>query len=357
MQNVVCSNEALALLRTGQFQPYAQLDAGLQSQLCDGVRLVPLRQGERLTTLGGTQVSVLSGKARLSSTGRTLTDSLTRAKPFMVSTRGDILQAVDDAVLALADRDFLDFLSAWHALVRQALETGGLAAERLAQLQRATPFRRMPLECVEAAFARMRARQVLAGAEIVRQGTPSDSFFTLKTGRAEAWQQGFNGNAAHKIAELSPGDTFGEEALIGGGAHKVTVRMVSDGELLELPRTEFLDLVAKPLIQEVTPGAAKSLLDSGWSALDVRYVEEFDESRIANAQWLPLQALSSPAELVLSRAERYVVVCGSGKRSAVAALLLAKRGYQVVCLKNGLRDSAFELVTTGQASQQDKAVA
>jgi CRP-like cAMP-binding protein len=356
MQNLICSSDAYALLRDGQFQPYAQLDAALQNQFCDGVRFVPLRQGERLTTLGGTQVSVLSGKARLSSSGRTLTDSLTRAKPFMVSARGDILQAVDDTVLALADRDFLDLVSAWHALARHAQETGDVAAARLTQLPRATPFRRIPLECVEAAFACMRARQVVAGSEIARQGTPSDTFFTLKSGRAEAWQQGFNGNAPHKVADLGPGDTFGEEALIGGSAHKVSVRMASDGELLELPRTEFLALVAKPLIQEVTAATAKGLIESDWRALDVRYAEEFGEGHIAGAQWLPLQALRRQAETALSRTERYVVLCNSGKRSAVAALILSQRGYQVVSLKNGLRESALDLLKV-QSTQATQAVA
>jgi len=356
MKHNLFSSDAFAILRDGQFQPYAQLDAALKNQFCDGVRFVPLRQGERLTTLGGTQVSVLSGKARLSSSGCTLTDSLTRAKPFMVSARGDILQAVDDTELALADRDFLDLVGAWHELARHTQETGGVAAERLKQLQRAAPFRRMPLECVEAAFACMRARQVVAGSEIVRQGIASDTFFTLTSGCAEAWQQAFNGNAPHKVADLGPGDTFGEEALIGGSAHKVSVRMVSDGELLELPRMEFLALVAKPLIQEVTVATAKSMLDSGWSVLDVRYAEEFEEGHIAGAQLLPLQDLRRQAETSLSRTERYVVLCNSGKRSAVAALILSQRGYQVVSLKNGLRESALDLLTV-QSTSRTQAVA
>ena len=351
------SSEAFALLREGQFQPYAQLDAALQNQLNDGVRFVPLRQGERLTTLGATQISVLSGKARLSSTGRTLTDNTTRAKPFMVSARGEILQALEDTVLALADRDFLDLITAWHELVRQAQAAGGLVAERMLPMHRATPFRRLPLACVEAAFACMNVRRVLAGAEIVRQGSPGDTFFTLKTGRAEVWQSGFNESVGYKVADLKPGDTFGEAALMADSVHSTSVRMVMDGELLALSRTEFLGLLSRPPIQEVTSMAAKNLLSSGWSILDVRYAEEFEEAHIADAQSLPLWLLSAHAEAGLSRTARYVVVGASGKLSAVAALLLAKRGYSAVYLKNGLRDATFELVTTSQASQQYQAVA
>ena len=339
------SSETLALLRAGQYQPYAQLEAAQQSQLGDGVRFISLRQGERLTTLGGTQISVLSGKVRLSSTGRTLSDSTTRAQPFMGAARGDILQALENTGLVLADRDFLDLISAWHALVRHAQESGGIVAERLAKLHRAIPFRRMPLECVEGAFARMHARPVLAGAEIVRQGTPGETFYILWSGRAEVWQQDFNDSAPRKVAELRPGDTFGEEALITGGARNTSVRMASDGELLELPRNVFLELVAKPRVQEVTPSVAQSMLDSGWRALDVRYAEEVEQGRLADAQLLPLQDLRHQAETTLSREARYVVMCHSGKRSIVAALLLAQRGYQVASLKNGLREAEFDLVT------------
>jgi rhodanese-related sulfurtransferase len=350
------SNEACALLRAGEFQPYAQMDAALQGQLGDGVRIMLLRQGERLTTLGGTQISVLNGKVRLSSTGRTLNDGVTRARPFLVAARGDILQALEETALALADHDFLDHIVAWHELAQHAQENGGIAAERLAQLQRASPFRRLPLECVEAAFARMTPRRVPAGAEIVRQGTPGESFYALCSGRAEVWQQGFNDGAAHKLADLRPGDSFGEEALVTGGARQASVRMVSDGELLELPRAVFLELITKPPIQEVTPTTAKNMLDSGWRALDVRYVEEFEAGRLAGAQLLPLPALRSQAEAALSRTERYVIVCDSGRRSAAAALILSQRGYQVASLKHGLRESSLDLLP-GQSAQQTQAVA
>lgn len=350
------SNHAFALLREGRFQPYVQLDASLQSQLGDGVRIMSLRQGERLTTLGGTQISVLRGKARLSSTGRTLNDDATRAQAFVVAPRGEILQALEDTELVLADRDFLDLIVAWHELARNAQDSGGVVAERLAQLHRATPFRRLPLECVEAAFARMTRRRVFAGAEITRQGTPAETFYTIWNGRAEVWRQGFNQNTAHKVADLRPGDTFSEEALVTGGMRNATVRMASDGELLELPRTVFLDLLAKPPIQETTPMVVQTLLDSGWKALDVRYAEEFEDGHIAGARLLPLHDLRSQAETALARKTRYVVMCASGKRSAVAALFLAQRGYQVVNLKHGLRDSGLELVVE-QGVRQSQAVA
>lgn len=356
MRSLVCNSDTNAALSAGQFQPYVQFDAALQNQLSDGVRFVPLRRGERLTSLAWTQISVLSGKARLSSTGRTLNDSATRARPFLVSARGDILQALEDSVLVLADCDFIDHLTAWAQLARHAQDTGSAATERWKLCRRAKPFSRMPLELAEAAFSQMRMRRVTAGAEIVRQGVPSKAFYTVWSGEAEVLQQDFNDKAPHTVASLQPGETFGEEALTNGGASRTSVRMLSDGELLELPRDIFLDLRANPPIQEISPVEAELRLDSGWVALDVRFVGEYQDGHVAGALSLPLDTINERAEIVLSRAERYVLMCTSGKRSLAAAVLLAHRGYQVASLKNGLRDTAFDL-EKDQLPQNKKAVA
>lgn len=351
MRSLVCNNDANVALSAGRYQPYLQFDEALQSQVCDGVRFVPLRQGERLTTLAGTQISVMSGKARLSSTGCTLNANVTREMPFMVSARGDILQALQDSLLVLADAEFIDHLTAWRALTLHAMSLGGVVAERWAKCQRAKPFSRMPLECAQEAFSRMDAQRVMAGVEVLRQGAPGDTFYVLCSGQAEIWQQGFNDRTQHRVASLRPGDTFGEEALIKGGTSPVSVRMVSDGELLALPRAVFMDLLTHAPIQGISPAETRHRLQSGWVALDVRYPEEYREGHVAHSVSLPLQALAEQAEACLSRAERYVVVCTSGKRSAVAALLLAQRGYQVVNLKSGLRDAGFDLEKSHSAQK------
>lgn len=356
LNNLLFSNEVLVLLRERKFQPYAQLDAALQDQLADGVRFVPLRQGERLNVLDGAQLSVLAGKVRLSSSGRTLHEESTRKTPFMVAARGDILQALEEAVLVIADRDFLDMITSWHELVRYAKEIGDTAALRMQHMQRAISFRRLPLECAVSAMQCMQVRRVLAGAEIVRQGMSSESFFVLLSGRAEMWRQDFNAQKPQCVAQLRAGDSFGEESLNAGGTVAASVRMSSEGELLELPRATFLELLAKPHIEEVNSVSAKQRLENSWIALDVRHAEEFESGHFPQSLSLPLEDLRAQCGVVLSRARRYVAVCNSGKRSAVAALMLAERGYQVVSLKHGLRQANFRMVLR-DADTQDKAVA
>ncbi len=54
-----------------------------------------------------------------------------------------------------------------------------------------------------------------------------------------------------KLAELSVGDTFGEEALIAEAKRNATVTMMTDGVLMRLNKQDFRELMNEPLLQWV----------------------------------------------------------------------------------------------------------
>ena len=342
MFNLVNSGNACAALRRGGFHPYVRLGATADAQLADGVRFIALRRGEQFTTpVPNQQISVLQGRVVPASGERPLTPASTRAMPHALGGAGGGVVAETDSLVAVADSDFLDLVVSWDELARDAGETGGLVGERMARLQHAIAFRRLPLECVLAALERMTLRRVVAGEEIFRQGDAGDAFYTLWEGKAEVWQTGPYDDVPQLVAVREAGEAFGDEALVTGGTRNATVRMASNGELLVLPRVDFLALVSRPLIQEVDAAVAKSMLEARWLALDVRYPEEFEDAHIPGARLLPLGELRERCDAELSPEQSYVVVCLSGKRSAVGALLLAQRGFRAVSLKNGLRDWEF----------------
>ena len=342
MFNLVNSGNACAALRRGGFHPYVRLGATADAQLADGVRFIALRRGEQFTTpLPNQQVSVLQGRVLAASGERPLTPASTRATPHELGGAGGSLVAEADSLVAVADSDFFDLVVSWDELARGAGEMGGLVGERMSRLQHATAFRRLPLECVLAALERMTPRRVVAGEEIFRQGEPGDAFYTLWEGKAEVWQTGPYDDVPQLVAVRGAGEAFGDEALVTGGTRNATVRMASDGELLVLARVDFLALVSRPLIQEVDAAVAKSMLEARWLALDVRYPEEFEDAHIPGAKLLPLGELRERCNAELSPEQGYVVVCLSGKRSAVGALLLAQRGFRAVTLKDGLREWEF----------------
>jgi rhodanese-related sulfurtransferase len=90
------------------------------------------------------------------------------------------------------------------------------------------------------------------------------------------------------------------------------------------------------LAPEVDARSAAQLLADGEAAvLDVREHDEWAAGRIAGAVHLPL------AELVARQAEipeelPLIVVCRSGSRSAWAAQMLTRAGYQASNLAGGL---------------------
>lgn len=73
------------------------------------------------------------------------------------------------------------------------------------------------------------------GEEAISQGMHTDEFYAIVTGEAEVTLSQENSARDLAIAQLAPGDFFGESALSGKGISPVTVTALSDLELLVIP--------------------------------------------------------------------------------------------------------------------------
>lgn len=69
--------------------------------------------------------------------------------------------------------------------------------------------------------------------------------------------------------------------------------------------------------------------------LDVREPNEYALIHIPGAISFPLSRLSSNIE-TLSKNQTYHIICQSGSRSVIASDLLAKQGFNVVCVQGGI---------------------
>jgi CRP-like cAMP-binding protein len=94
-----------------------------------------------------------------------------------------------------------------------------------------------PIE-LDALLARMHIVPAQPGEVIVRQGEVGDRFYVIHTGRAEVERDG------QIIAELGPGEAFGEIALLLDVPRTATVRTLEATELLALDARDFHDLLA-----------------------------------------------------------------------------------------------------------------
>jgi CRP/FNR family cyclic AMP-dependent transcriptional regulator len=87
-----------------------------------------------------------------------------------------------------------------------------------------------------------------AGKEIVGQGTLGHDFYLIVSGGATVSRDGVT------VAQLGPGQYFGELALLDGGLRNATVTITEPTDLLVLGQREFAAVL------DSSPGVARKLL-------------------------------------------------------------------------------------------------
>jgi len=92
-------------------------------------------------------------------------------------------------------------------------------------------------------------------------------------------------------AELKAGDAFGEEALLLDNKRNATVTMKTDGTLLRLNKTDFIELLKAPLITKISMVDAEKNVQSGVLWLDVRFPSEYKFDHLQNALNAPLNEI------------------------------------------------------------------
>ena len=105
-----------------------------------------------------------------------------------------------------------------------------------------------------------------------------------------------------------------------------------------LNSSDFRELIGKSLIHEIDTEYAKSLLDEKNTVLlDVRYEEEWEESRIPGAKLIPLSDLRNRLSEI-EQQKKYITYDRNGKRSIVAAMILQQVNVEAYSLTGGIVD-------------------
>jgi voltage-gated potassium channel len=96
------------------------------------------------------------------------------------------------------------------------------------------------------------ARSVSQGVELVGQGASGYSFFILTDGAATV------SLGEESVAQLGPGDFFGEGAIVGDGRRNASIATTSPAEVLVMFGTEFRRLQqAQPAVAAAIEAAAE----------------------------------------------------------------------------------------------------
>jgi rhodanese-related sulfurtransferase len=95
-----------------------------------------------------------------------------------------------------------------------------------------------------------------------------------------------------------------------------------------------------PGVREVAAADAVEMLDAR-TVIDVRTAEEFADGHISGAVNIPVEASDFGARIAeLDPEASYLVYCRSGRRSAIAADLMAEAGFTDVADAGGLQPLA-----------------
>jgi CRP-like cAMP-binding protein len=250
-------------------------------------------------------------------------------------------RTVDEVSYLAIDSDLLDVMITWDqtgtyevAELQTQLEGAG-SDDWMTTLLQTKAFHRIPPANIQAIFMRMQRVPYKAGEVVIKQGDEGDFFYAIVNGKCLVTRETPLNKEGIKLAELSVGDTFGEEALIAEAKRNATVAMLTDGVLMRLNKQDFRELMNEPLLQWVSFDQAREIIAKGGKWLDVRLPSEHQNLSIEDSLNIPLYFIRLKIS-TLDRNIPYVVYCDTGRRSSAAAFILVERGFDAYVLTGGL---------------------
>jgi CRP-like cAMP-binding protein len=126
-----------------------------------------------------------------------------------------------------------------YASRRQQKDT----AEIIKLLAQGELLRHLPPEDISELLPLITRRSLMPDEIVFRAGEEGDCLYIVVSGKVEVIEGG--GPDCHSLAELGPGQAFGEMALLSGEPRTATIRAAGPTELLAIRREDFLRLMAE----------------------------------------------------------------------------------------------------------------
>ena len=300
-------------------------------------RTVYVISGELLLLSGGEEVAVIEGGTK--EAAHPVAHVIPRKVTAKARTRVEYLAI---------DSDLLDVMLTWdqtgsYEVGELGLDTGGQAAsdDWMLTLLQTKAFHKIPPANIQAIFMRMQQVNHSTGDVIIKQGDEGDYFYVVIKGSCNVTRETPLNKDGIKLADLTIGDTFGEEALISDARRNATITMSSDGSLMRLAKEDFKSLLNEPMLKWVNKEQADEIVGNDGIWLDVRLPSEFENFHEPDAINIPLYFIRLKLS-TLDKDKRYVVCCDTGRRSSAGAYILNERGFDAFVLRDGLEMSEKE---------------
>ncbi|MCH2099245.1 MAG: cyclic nucleotide-binding domain-containing protein, partial [Pseudomonadales bacterium] len=177
-------------------------------------------------------------------------------------------------------KDYVDLVLTWDEAGNYIVSEVEDEGDWMTSLLSSAMFSAVPPANIQQLFARFEEVRMKTGDTVLKQGDPGDFFYVLKSGHCRITRRLSQDGQVREVplAEIGPGDVFGEDALIGDAPRNATVTMVSDGSLMRLGQEDFEDLLQNPVIHYIETAELHRLMkDAGTriEVLDVRLPLEY----------------------------------------------------------------------------------
>lgn len=247
-------------------------------------------------------------------------------------------RAKSASIVTKINSDMIDIMLTWD-------QTGNYAVENLdddddetdwmSRILQTRAFHRIPPANIQAMFMRMQSVSFKLGDKVIEQEAEGDYFYIIKEGRCLVTRSTPANPNGVKLATLSVGDSFGEEALISDAKRNATITMLTDGHLMRLNKEDFNSLLNEPLLNWVNYDEGKRLVDGGAVWFDVRLPTEHKAKHIKGSINIPLIFLRMKSNS-LDASKKYVIYCDTGRRSSAASFLLNEKDIESFVLEDGI---------------------
>ena len=216
----------------------------------------------------------------------------------------------------------------------------------MTQLLNTNAFHMIPPANIQAIFMRMQPVEHNPGDIIIKQGEEGEYFYIIKSGRALVTRSTPSNPKGIKLAELAPGDSFGEEALISNTKRNATIMMLCKSTLVRLAKSDFISLLNEPIQSQLSFKDAAAKVEAGSATwLDVRLPSEYKLSHISGSENMPLISMRLKLKS-LDKDKTYILCCETGRRSSAAAYILSEQGFTCLVLQDGIQGVAENKLTS-----------
>ena len=260
-------------------------------------------------------------------------EPIAHAFPRRVSARAKIA-----SVITRINSDMLDIMLTWDqtgSYTVEGLDEDDDETDWMTRILQTRAFHRIPPANIQAMFMRMESVSYKLGDKVIEQDADGDYFYIIKEGRCLVTRSTPANPNGVKLATLSVGDSFGEEALISDSKRNATITMLTEGHLMRLNKEDFNSLLNEPLLNWVDYDEGRKLADDGAIWLDVRLPAEHKAKFVKGSINIPLIFLRMKANS-LDPQKKYVIYCDTGRRSSAASFLLNERDIASFVLRDGV---------------------